>query len=280
MRMRTWALKCGAALACLGMLVAPTAAAQEEPPEQNLAKDIQNPVANLISVPLQDNIDLGVDPGDRVRNTLNIQPVIPVTLTERFNLISRIILPVLYQPDLADGSGGTFGLGDTSATFFVAPSKPGALIWGVGPALLLPTATDEVLGTGKWSIGPSVVALVQPEPWSFGVLANQVWSVFGDDDRGSVNQLLVQYFVTYNLPDGWYVTSAPIITANWEAPSGDQWTVPFGAGAGKLFKAGRLPLNGSLSAYYNAVRPDSPGAADWQLRVQLAFLFPKGKKGP
>ncbi|MFP2924369.1 neuromedin U [Pyxidicoccus sp. 3LG] len=262
------------------MLVAPTAAAQEEPPEQNLAKDIQNPVANLISVPLQDNIDLGVDPGDRVRNTLNIQPVIPVTLTERFNLISRIILPVLYQPDLADGSGGTFGLGDTSATFFVAPSKPGALIWGVGPALLLPTATDEVLGTGKWSIGPSVVALVQPEPWSFGVLANQVWSVFGDDDRGSVNQLLVQYFVTYNLPDGWYVTSAPIITANWEAPSGDQWTVPFGAGAGKLFKAGRLPLNGSLSAYYNAVRPDSPGAADWQLRVQLAFLFPKGKKGP
>ncbi|WP_205526031.1 neuromedin U [Pyxidicoccus trucidator] len=256
------------------------AGAVEASSHEDLAKAVQNPVANLISVPLQDNVDFGIDPGDRVRNTLNIQPVIPMTLTEDFNLINRIILPVLYQPDLADGSGGTFGLGDTSATFFVAPSKPGTLIWGVGPALLLPTATDDVLGTGKWSIGPSAVALVQPGDLSAGVLANNVWSVFGDGDRESVNQLLVQYFLTYNLPGGWYVTSAPIITANWEAPSGDQWLVPFGAGGGKVFKVGRQSLNGSVSAYYNAVRPDVPGAAQWQLRVQLAFLFPKGKKAP
>ncbi len=243
--------------------------------EQDLAKAVQNPVANLISVPLQDNLDFGIGPSNRTRNTLNIQPVVPVPLTLDWNLITRVILPVVYQPDVAADSGGTFGLGDTSVTFFVAPSKPGKLIWGVGPALLLPTATDDVLGTGKWSVGPSVVMLVQPEPWSLGFLANNVWSVFGSGDRASVNQLLLQYFITCNLPGGWYVTSAPILTANWEADE-DSWVIPFGAGAGKVFKVGGQSLNGSASAYYNAVRPE--GGADWQLRLQLAFLFPEGAK--
>ncbi|NVJ23235.1 MULTISPECIES: transporter [Myxococcus] len=246
--------------------------------QQDLAKAVQNPVADLISVPLQDNLDLGVEPGERVRNTLNIQPVVPLPLTREFNLIARVILPILYQPDLADGSGGTFGLGDTSATFFVAPKKPGLFIWGVGPAFLLPTGTADVLGTGKWSVGPSVVVLVQPSPWSIGVLASNVFSVFGDDDRGTVNQLLLQYFITCNLPKGWYVTSAPILTANWEGPSGERWTVPFGLGAGKVFTVGKQALNGSVSAYYNAIRPDLPGSAEWQLRVQLSFLFPLKKK--
>ncbi|RKH40236.1 neuromedin U, partial [Corallococcus llansteffanensis] len=206
---------------------------------------------------------------------LNIQPVVPLSLTLDWNLIARVILPVVYQPDAAVESGGTFGLGDTSATFFMAPRKPGFLIWGVGPALLLPTATADVLGTGKWGVGPSVVLLVQPTPLSVGVLANNVWSVFGSGDRPAVNQLLLQYFLTYNLPQGWYVTSAPILTANWKA-TGDKWVIPFGAGAGKVFTVAGQALNGSVSAYYNVVRPE--GSADWQLRVQLAFLFPEGKK--
>ncbi|WP_211193783.1 neuromedin U [Pyxidicoccus fallax] len=277
--MRSWRRNVGVGAGLLGLLAwAPVSLAQapETPPaEQDLAKAVQNPVANLISVPLQDNVDFGIGPFNRVRNTLNIQPVVPLPLTLDWNLITRVILPIAYQPDVAADSGGTFGLGDTSATFFVAPAKPGALIWGVGPALLLPTATDDVLGTGKWSIGPSAVVLVQPEPWSVGVLANNVWSVFGSEDRASVNQLLLQYFITYNLPGGWYVTSAPILTANWEADE-DKWVVPFGAGAGKVFKVGGQSLNGSVSAYYNVVRPD--GGADWQLRLQLAFLFPKGSK--
>lgn len=242
--------------------------------EQDLAKATQNPVGDLISVPFQDNLDLGIGPFDRARNTLNIQPVVPLALNARWSLINRLILPLAWQPDVGADSGGTFGLGDTSATFFIAPSKPGAFIWGIGPALLLPTATADVLGTGKWSVGPSVVGLLQPDPWTFGVLANNVWSVFGDGDRAGVNQLLLQYFINYNLPKGWYLTSAPILTANWKADS-DRWVIPFGAGVGKIFKLGRQPLNGSVSAYYNAVRPD--GAPDWQLRAQLAFLFPKGK---
>ncbi|MCP3061828.1 neuromedin U [Myxococcus sp. K38C18041901] len=255
-------------------------AEQGQDHQQDLAKAVQNPVAALISVPLQDNVDLGVEPGDRVRNTLNIQPVVPLPLTRDFNVITRVILPILYQPDLGDGEGGTFGLGDTSATFFLSPKKPGAVIWGVGPAFLLPTATNEVLGTGKWSVGPSAVALIQPEPWSIGVLANNVFSVFGGDDRATVNQLLLQYFISYNLPKGWYLTSSPLLTANWEAPSGEKWTVPFGLGAGKVFTVGKQALNGSVAAYYNAIRPDLPGAAQWQLRVQLSFLFPLKKKAP
>ncbi|MFP2898250.1 neuromedin U [Corallococcus sp. 4LFB] len=242
--------------------------------EQDLAKATQNPVADLISVPFQDNLDLGIGPFDRARNTLNIQPVIPVKLTSRWSLINRVILPLTWQPDVTADSGGTFGLGDTSATFFLSPREPGALIWGVGPALLLPTATADVLGTGKWSVGPSAVLLLQPDPWTFGVLANNVWSVFGDGDRPAVNQLLLQYFINYNLPKGWYLTSAPILTANWEADR-DRWVIPFGAGVGKVFKLGRQPLNGSVSAYWNAVRPDA--APDWQLRAQLSFLFPQNK---
>ncbi|NTX36861.1 neuromedin U [Myxococcus sp. CA033] len=278
----------GGALAVLLLLSAPllSSAEEQQPPsppggdadQQELAKAVQNPVASLISVPLQNNLDLEVDPGDRVRNTLNIQPVVPLPLTHDFNVIARLIVPILYQPDLAEGSGGTFGLGDTSATFFVAPKEPGLFIWGIGPAFLLPTGTADALGTGKWSVGPSVVALVQPSPWSIGVLANNVFSVFGDDERETVNQLLLQYFISYNLPKGWYVTSAPILTANWEAPSGEQWTIPFGLGAGKVVTVGKQALNGSVSAYYNAIRPDLPGAAEWQLRVQLSFLFPLNKK--
>ncbi|MBN8465701.1 neuromedin U [Corallococcus exiguus] len=265
-----------------GLCCAVSSSAQEAPAsgagasEQDLVKATQNPVANLISVPFQDNLDLGIGPFHRARNTLNIQPVIPVPLTERWLLVNRLILPLVWQPNAAADTGGTFGLGDTSATFFISPRKPGALIWGVGPALLLPTATADVLGTGKWSVGPSIVALLQPDPWTFGVLANNVWSAFGSGDRPAVNQLLLQYFINYNLPKGWYLTSAPILTANWKADS-DAWVVPFGGGVGKVFKLGRQPLNGSVSAFWNAVRPDA--APDWQLRAQLSFLFPEGKPG-
>lgn len=253
--------------------------AHEGTSEGELAKAVQNPVANLISVPFQNNIDFGIGPFYRVRNTLNIQPVVPVSLSERWNLINRVILPLIYQPDVTQVRGGTFGLGDTSVTFFLSPAKPGALIWGVGPALLLPTATSDVLGTGKWSVGPSVVLAVQPAPWTLGVLAQNVWSFAGEGDRAAVNQFLLQYFINYNLPNAWYLTSAPILTANWKAPSENRWVIPFGAGIGKVLKLGSQPVNGSVSAYYNVVSPDNPSGPDWQLRFQLALLFPEGHGG-
>ena len=256
-----------------GVTAFPHAVRGEDKGTQDLAKAAQNPVANMISLPLQNNTNFGVGPGDDVQNVLNIQPVIPVKLSENWNLITRTIAPVIYQPELVPGTGSEFGLGDINMTLFLSPAKPGKLIWGVGPALSFPTATDQVLGTDKWSAGPSAVALTIRGPWVIGGLASNLWSYAGDDDRSDVNQFLFQYFINYNLPKGWYVSSAPIITANWEADSGNQWTVPFGGGVGKIFKIGKQPLNAQVQAFYNVEKPDN--GPDWSLRLQLQFLFPK-----
>jgi hypothetical protein len=242
-----------------------------------LARTTQNPVADLVSLPLQNNLDYDIGPFSRARNTLNIQPVIPHPLTSEWNLIARIIAPIVYQPDATQVAGGTSGLGDINPTFFLSRARPGQLIWGAGPTFLLPTATQQAVGTGKWSVGPAAVALVQPELWTIGVLAQNVWSFAGEDDREDVNQLLLQYFVNYNLSGGWYLTSQPILTANWKQPSGEEWVVPFGGGLGKIFKLGPQALNGQVSAYWNAVTPDDQPSASWQLRLQLAFLFPESK---
>jgi hypothetical protein len=144
----------------------------------------------------------------------------------------------------------------------------------VGPTFTLPTATDSKLGSGKFSLGPTAVALTIEGPWVVGALINNQWSVTGWGNK-DVNQMLLQPFVNYNIGQGWYLTSSPIITANWEAHDGDTWTVPVGAGVGKLFKLGKLPINTSLQAYYNAERPTF--ASDWQLRFQVQFLLPTFK---
>jgi hypothetical protein len=249
-----------------------------ETDEADLAKKIQNPVADLISIPFQDNIDYGIGPNQRAQNTLNIQPVIPVHLTEHWNLIMRIIVPVVSSPIVSQTTGGSNGLGDANPTFFLTPANAGTLIWGVGPTFLIPTATQTSLGSGKLSIGPSAVVLAQPKPWTIGVLANNVWSVAGYSDRSSVNRMLIQYFVNYNLPHAWYLASQPIIVADWKQPSGQRWLVPFGAGFGKIFKIGKLPFNGTLQAYGYAIKPD--GGPDWQLRAQIALLLPTQKPPP
>lgn len=239
-----------------------------------LAKAAQNPVASMISLPLQNNTNFNVGPGDDVQNVLNIQPVIPLKLSEDWNLITRTIVPVIYQPELVKGTGGSeFGLGDINLTLFLSPAKPGKIIWGAGPAFSLPTANETILGTEKWSAGPSVVALKIQGPWVVGGLASNLWSFAGDSDRQDVNQFLFQYFINYNLPDGWYLSSAPIITANWEADSSDQWTVPLGGGGGKIFRIGKQPVNAQLQGFYNVVTPDN--GPDWTLRFQFQFLFPK-----
>ena len=280
----------------LGLLAAawasPTLAQQTQPPELmsypgeeqppgsdlgDLAKATQNPVADLISLPLQNNLDYDIGPFSRARYTLNVEPVIPQPLTADWNLITRIIVPIVYQPDITQVSDGTSGLGDFNPTLFLAPSRPGRLIWGLGPTFQLPTATQQALGSGKWSIGPAAVALAQPHPWTVGVLVQNLWSFAGEDARPDVNQFLLQYFVNFNLDHGWYLTSQPILTANWEAEGGDEWIVPFGGGLGKIFKLGAQAMNGQVAAYWNAITPDQTPSPTWQLRVQVAFLFPKGK---
>jgi hypothetical protein len=264
---------------------------QQQPSEEELAKQTQNPVADLISVPLQTNFNFGAGfHHNKMIYILNFQPVIPINLSEEWNLIARIIMPIINQPNLSPSVGGTVpsttgtGLGDINPTFFLSPAKPGQLIWGFGPTFTLPTATDRNLGAGNWSMGPAAVALTIQGPWIYGALMNNQWSVGGWDDR-AVNSMLLQWFLNYNLPGGWYFTTSPIVTANWKAEKGgDVWTVPLGGGFGKVFRLGqilsledrpiaKLAVNTQLAAYGNVVRSDF--GPKWQLRFQIQFLFPK-----
>ena len=245
-----------------------------ETSEDELRKAAQNPMADLISFPIQNNTNFGYGPLDKTQNITNIQPVIPFRLNEDWLLISRTIAPIVYQPELYDGQGSKFGLGDISQSLFLGPTKPGSLIWGAGAVFLLPTATDGRLGTKKWSAGPAVVGLTMRGPWVLGALLQNVWSFAGDGDRADVNLMTLQYFINYNLPDGWYLTSSPINTANWEADSGDRWTIPLGGGVGRLFRIGKLPVNALAQAFYNVEKPDNLGP-DWTLRLQVQILLPK-----
>lgn len=244
-----------------------------------LQKATQNPVASLISVPVQNNSNFGANPGYRTQDVLNIQPVMPISISKDWNLLVRWIAPIVYQPvPNAPGTPetGEYGLGDMVPTFFISPKKPGKLIWGVGPVLQLPTATNTFLGQGKLGVGPSIVALSQPGHWTLGVLANNVWSVAGGGSRPDVNQFLLQYFINYNLKKGWFITWQPILTANWEAPSGNQWTVPFGGGLGRIMKLGNQPVLLTGQFYGNAVHP--VGTPAWSMKLQISFLFPKLSK--
>lgn len=269
-------------LCMLALVFAPAARSQANANEgadngatEALQKATQNPVASLISVPIQNNSNFGVSPGYRTQDVLNIQPVIPLSMSKDWNLIIRWITPVVWQP-LPNPPGtpqsGVYGLGDMQPTFFVSPKKTGKLIWGAGPIFQLPTATSTFLGQGKLGLGPSLVLLLQPGHWTIGALINNVWSVAGSVHRPSVNQMLLQYFVNYNLKSGWYLTSSPILTANWRVSTGG-WLVPFGGGAGRIMKLGNQPVNISAAFYGNTVHP--PGTSSWGMRLQIAFLFPK-----
>jgi hypothetical protein len=238
-----------------------------------LARAAQNPVASMISLPFQNNTTFEFGPKEKTLNVLNIQPVWPFSLNVDWNLITRTIVPVVSQPSLFSGQDRETGLGDTVFTAFLSPAGGGKLIWGVGPAFLLPTATDDRLGADKWGAGPSAVLLTMPGNWVIGSLFSNIWSFGGSGDQ-DVNLFTWQYFVNYNLPQGWYLVSAPIITANWKASSGNKWTVPFGGGFGKIFRIGSLPpMNANVQGFYNVERPDFVGR--WGLRVQLQLMFPR-----
>jgi hypothetical protein len=248
----------------------------DENQTEALQKATQNPVASLISVPVQNNTNFGVNPGYRTQDILNIQPVIPIGISKDWNLIVRVITPIIWQPlpnAPSTPETGVYGLGDMVPTFFLSPRKPRKLIWGVGPVFQFPTATDYYLGQGKVGLGPSIVALAQPGHWTLGVLANNIWSVAGSGSRPAVNQFLLQYFINYNLQKGWFLTWQPTLTANWEAASGNQWTVPYGGGIGRIMKLGFQPVSLTVQFYGIPVRPQ--GTPSWSMRLQIAFLFPK-----
>ena len=252
--------------------------------QSDLAAAAQNPIANTISVPFENSLYFSGGEDDETTYVLNFQPVIPVKLNEDWNLISRPIVPIMYLPGAVSGLPGiggqpvgfddTFGLGDINYTGFLSPANSGKFIWGAGPSITFPTATDDVLGSGKWSAGPSFVGLTIQKPILAGVLLRHLWSFAGDSDRRSVNQSLIQPFLNYNLDDGWYLITAPVITADWAADSSsDRWTVPLGGGVGKLMRWGDQPVNMNVQLYYNAERPST--ASDWQIKFTFQLLFPK-----
>jgi hypothetical protein len=263
-----------AAIAASALLVI-AAPVQAELSAEELAKLAQNPVGNLISLPFQNNTNLNFGPDKGTQNILNIQPVIPISITPDWNIITRTIIPVIWQPSLGPGIDSTNGIGDTVFTAFLSPANPGKWIWGAGPVVQIPTNSEEGLGNKNWGLGPSAVLLhlEKGSPWVYGALVNNVWSLTSSQRGGSYNNGLIQPFLNYNFPGGAYLTSAPILTVNWDADSSQQWTVPMGGGVGKIFHFGKLPVNTQISAYYNVVRPDF--AANWQIRAQMQFMFPK-----
>ncbi|MGH6803992.1 MAG: outer membrane protein, partial [Methyloceanibacter sp.] len=204
-----------------------------------------------------------------------IQPVIPIEVNKDWNVITRTILPVIWQPALYQGDDRTDGIGDLQFTAFLSPANPGKWIWGAGAIVQAPTHSNAQLGNDNWGLGPSVVVLHldKGDPWVYGALVNNVWSVSSSSSDPSYNNFLLQPFLNYNFHGGLYLTSSPIITANWKADSGQKWTVPLGGGVGKIFHFGRLPVNMQLAAYYNVVKPDF--GPNWQIRAQVQFMFPK-----
>jgi hypothetical protein len=255
--------------------------------DQDLAKQSQNPIGNMISLPMQNNTYFDVGPSEEWANSFQFQPVYPVNFG-KVNLINRAIIPINYlagqevtvpareqiQDDFVTfETDSVFGLGNITWQGFISPAKPGKLIWGAGPVLQIPTNTDDRLGTDKWSAGPGFVALAMPGKWVVGVLGYNIWSFAGPSDEDDVNSLIFQYFVNYNLANGWYVTSAPVMTANWEADSSQRWTVPLGGGVGRLVKFGKRPVDFKVQSFWYAEKPDN--GPDWSLQLQVKLLFPK-----
>jgi len=238
---------------------------------EELAKKLQNPVASLISVPFQGNFDFGIGPADGSRFTMNFQPVIPISLNEDLNLIGRVILPVISQNDIAGESGGQTGLGDMVISSFISPKEPtsGGLIWGVGPVILAPTATDDLLGTGKFGLGPTAVALKQIGKFTTGALVNHIWSVAGDDDRPDVNTTFFQPFLAKNFAGGYALALNTEISQSWD----------YNATSGYVHLIGSKVISLGSQLAQVAIGPRIPygGASSgtWGFRAQFVLLFPK-----
>jgi hypothetical protein len=240
----------------------------------DIAKKAQNPIASMISVPFQNSTTFGVGEHGDTADSLLIEPVIPVTLSPDWNLVTRTIVPLIEEPALAPGVGNVTGLGDIQLSLYLSPAKAfHGIIWGLGPSFSFATASDRSLGSGKESAGLSTAVLTIRGHWLVGTLITDVTSVGGQEDRKAVHSFLVQPFVNYNFSKGWYLNSSPIITANWHAVPDSKWTVPIGGGGGKIMRIGKQALNCYVQAYDNVVRPHEAG--NWSLRVQVQLLFPR-----
>jgi hypothetical protein len=260
-------------LTLAAFIIVLAAAAPASAQDADLAKQLSNPIASLISVPFQFNYDSGYGPNDGDRVTMNIQPVVPISLNEDWNLISRTIVPVIWQEDVAGPSGTQFGLGDTVQSLFFSPKAPGpgGIIWGAGPVIMLPTGTDPLLGGEKWGAGPTAVVLKQSGPWTYGILANHIWSFAGDDARADVSSTFLQPFISYTTADAWTFALNTESTYDWESES---WSVPVNFMVSKLVKFGEQPVSLGAGIRYWAESPEA-GPDGLGVRASVTFLFPK-----
>jgi hypothetical protein len=236
-----------------------------------LAKQTQNPVGDLVSVPLQFNFNTAGDLEDATLFNLNIQPVIPFKAASGWNIIARAIVPIDNVP--ADDGVSYSGVGDIQLQLYATPAQPGSLIWGIGPVFSFPTATAFPLRSGTLAAGAAAVALTMKGPWVIGALVSQYWPVTDTGDEPETNLFVFQPAINYNFGHGWAMSFSPAITANWDAASGDQWTVPLGLGVTRTTVFSGRPINIGIQYFINAVRPE--GSAERQLRFSMSLLYPK-----
>ena len=265
-----------AATAAVLMLVCAVHAMAQAPPAppadaSALAKEQQNPISSMATIPWQMNFNSGGGLEDGTFFLMNVQPVIPFKVTDRWNMIVRTVVPFVSLP----GPEMTrfTGIGDIQEQIYLTPSKGGAVTWGLGPVVSMPTATTSAMQTGSWAAGPTFVALTMPGPWVIGAVVNNVWTFSDAGSATKMNQFLLQPFVNFNFGKGWALSTVPVITANWDAEEGQKWTVPVGAGIGRTLVFAGKPMTLGIHYYHNVVHPDS-AAAD-QVRFMVVMLFPK-----
>jgi hypothetical protein len=237
----------------------------------DLAQDLTNPLADMVTVPIQMNYDQSIgltDDGWKLQT--NVQPVFPFQVAENWNMISRTILPISYQDKIVPGEGSQFGLGDATLSLFFSPQTSG-VTWGVGPILLFPTATDSLLGAKKWGAGPTAILLTMRGSWTMGALGNHIWSFAGDSDRSDINSSFIQPFMAYTWPSAWTLSFQSETTYNWET---EQWSVPVNAALARLVTLGRLPVSLQAGAGYWLESADN-AAEGWRLRFQANFVLPR-----
>jgi hypothetical protein len=268
---------CALAATSLVSMSAAFAADTADDEAAELAKQLSNPIAALISVPFQANEDWNIGSADGHRFTLNIQPVIPISISKDWNLILRTIVPIISQTDVFGPSGTQSGLGNTTQSFFFSPKAPGpgGLIWGVGPVGYYPTNTNDFLGPDKWGLGPTFVALVQTKGWTIGALANQIWSVGGDNNEQDISSMFLQPFITYTTKTHTTFGVNTESTYDWED---NQWTVPINLFVSQILKLGKQPVSIQVGARYYAEGPS--GTPDWGMRINFTLLYPLAKPPP